>query len=124
LVGLSPSHAAQGDQVIAKVGNQAITEADFNEMASAVPERLRAMYLTPEGKKQALEYIVNVYLMSAEAQKEGLDKTPAFQKLVDFSRKELLARMFMEKASKTMAVPPSRSYHDQNACLKPWKAFT
>ena len=118
LIGLSPSHGAQGDQVLARVGNQTITEADFNDFAAAVPERLRSMYLTPEGKKQTLEYIVNVYLMSAEAQKEGLDKAPAFQKLADFSRKELLARMYMEKASRNMPNPTDqevKTFYDQNA---------
>jgi len=118
LVGLPPSHGAEGDKAIARVGKETITEADFNEMANAVPEKLRSMYLTPEGKKQALEYIVNVYLMAAEAQKDGLDKTPAFQKLVEFSKKELLARMFMEKASKTMAGPSEQEvkvFYDQNA---------
>jgi peptidyl-prolyl cis-trans isomerase C len=111
---------AKGDKVLAKVGNQTITEADLQALASAVPERLRYLYLTPEGRQQTLDYIINVYAMAAEAQKEGLDKDPKFRKVLAFTQKDLLARKYLEKTAKGVANPTekeARAFFDKNAEL-------
>lgn len=109
---ISPAFCAQDDKVLAKIGNQTVTEADLNEMADAVPERFRPLYTTPEGRKKTLDYIVNVYVLAAEAQKQGLDKAPEIQKLIDFTRKDLLARLYLDKMTKDVPAPSEQEAKD------------
>lgn len=94
--GLSASLAAGGDKVLAKIGNETIKESDLKEMADAVPERFRYLYTTEQGRKQTLEYIVNVYALAAEAEKEGVAQTDKFKKLMTLAKKDLLARLYLE----------------------------
>jgi peptidyl-prolyl cis-trans isomerase C len=117
LTGISHSQDAKGDKILAKVGNQTITEADLNKMANAVPERLRYIYLTPEGKQQTLDYIVNVYVLAAQAQTEGLDKDPQFAHIMAFTTKDLLARLYLQKMAKDVPEPTDKEvqqYYETN----------
>jgi peptidyl-prolyl cis-trans isomerase C len=93
------------DSVLAKIGNRTVTEADLNGLANAVPEKYRELYLTPEGRKKSLEYVVNIYVLAAEAEKQGLDKSPDIQKLMDFTQKDLLARIYLDRMGKDLPVP-------------------
>lgn len=105
------------DQVLAKVGSKTITEGDLKQMANAVPEKFRYYYQTPEGRRQTLDYIVNIYALAAEAQKEGLDKSPDAQKLLDFTRNDLLARLLLDKLTKDTPAPTeadAKKYFEQN----------
>lgn len=114
---ISSTAEAQGDRVLAKIGNQTVTEADLDEMANAVPERFRPLYTSPEGRKRTLDYIVNVYVLAAEAQKQGLDKTPQTQKLMEFTRKDLLARLYLDKMNKEVTLPTeqdAKEFYDKN----------
>lgn len=122
LVSLCPSGAlgqqtVPDDQVLAKIGTRTVTEGDLKQMANAVPEKFRYYYQTPEGRRQTLDYIVNIYVLAAEAEKEGLDKSPDSQKLLAFTRNDLLARMLLEKMTKDAPAPTdaeAKKYFEQN----------
>jgi peptidyl-prolyl cis-trans isomerase C len=119
---LSGAHAQQtqtipDDQVLAKIGSKTVTEGDLKQMANAVPEKFRYYYQTPEGRKQTLDYIVNIYALAAEAEKEGLDKSPDAQKLLAFTRNDLLARLMLDKMTKNVPEPTeadAKKYFEQN----------
>ncbi|MGA8831621.1 MAG: peptidylprolyl isomerase [Desulfomonilaceae bacterium] len=105
------------DQVLAKVGSKTITEGDLKQMANAVPEKFRYYYQTPEGRRQTLDYIVNIYALAAEAEKQGLDKSADAQKLLDFTRNDLLARLLLDKSTKNTPAPTeadAKKYFEQN----------
>ncbi|HMK34604.1 MAG TPA: peptidyl-prolyl cis-trans isomerase [Desulfomonilaceae bacterium] len=109
--------AADNNQVLAKIGDQSLSEADLKDMANAIPERFRPISMTPEGRQKILEYMVNVYIMSGEAEKEGLDKTPEVQKMLQLTKKDLLARLYFEKAMKDTPVPTeedAKAYFEKN----------
>jgi peptidyl-prolyl cis-trans isomerase C len=93
MAGIPLSYAGNESQVLAKIGNQTITEADLQEWVNAVPDRFRQQILTPEGKKKTLDYIVNIQVMAAEAEKQGMDKAPDIQKLLMLTKNDLLARV-------------------------------
>jgi len=97
---------AQETKVLARIGNKTVTEADLNGLANAVPEKYRDLYLTPEGRKKSLEYVVNIYVLAEEAEKQGLDKAPDIGKLMDFTQKDLLARIYLDRMGKDLP-PPS-----------------
>lgn len=119
---LPGAHAQQtqtipDDQVLAKIGSKTVTEGDLKQMANAVPEKFRYYYQTPEGRKQTLDYIVNIYALAAEAEKEGLDKSPDAQKLLVFTRNDLLARLMLDKMTKSVPAPTeadAKKYFEQN----------
>ena len=105
------------DQVLAKIGSKTITESDLKQMANAVPEKFRYYYQTPEGRKQTLDYIVNIYVLAAEAEKQGLDKSPEAQQLLTFTKNDLLARLLLDKMTKDIPSPTeadAKKYFEQN----------
>ncbi len=108
------AQAAGPDKVLAKVGDQVITDTDLKEMTTASPDKALQ---TPEGQQKALDYLVNIYVLSAEAQKEGLEKDPEVQRYLKFNRNDLLARVFLEKKSKNLPAPTekeAKDYYDKN----------
>lgn len=114
---IAPGLCAEKDKVLAKIGKDTITEADLEQLANAVPERFRYLYTSPEARRQTIDYIVNVYVMAAEAQKEGLDKNPKFDMLLNFTKKDLLARLYMEKMTKgspTATEQDAKAFYDRN----------
>lgn len=117
VAGITFSHAGNESQVLAKIGNQTITEADLQEWVNAVPDRFQKQILTPEGKKRTLDYIVNIQVMAAEAEKQGLDKAPEIQKLLQLTRNDLLARVFLDKITKDLQAPTeqeAKAYYEKN----------
>lgn len=120
-IGVAADAQAQGpqkDKVLAKVGTETITEVDLDAMADAVPERFRYLYTTPEGRRATLDYIVNVYVLAAQAEKDGLTKDPKFQTLLNFTKKDLLARLYLDKQGRGAAEPTEKDvkeYYDQKS---------
>jgi peptidyl-prolyl cis-trans isomerase C len=103
-------------KALAKIGDSVITEKDLNDIAAAVPERFRHLYLTPEGRKKTIEYIVNVYVLAEQARKEGLDEKPRVKRLQRFTNNDLLARLYLEEKSKGIPEPTeadAKKYYDE-----------
>jgi peptidyl-prolyl cis-trans isomerase C len=108
---------ASDDQPVAKIGSQVITEGDLKSIANAVPEQYRGMYFTPEGHQKTVEHIVNIYVLADEAEKQGLDKTPDVAKLLQYTRKNILARIYLDKLAKDTPVPTedeAKEYYEKN----------
>ncbi len=117
IAGIAPSFAGDENQVLAKIGNQTITGADLQEWVNAVPDKFRQQVLTPEGKKRALDYIINIQLMASEAEKQGMDKAPDTQKLLQLTRNDLLARIYLDKITKNLPNPTeqeAKAYYEKN----------
>jgi peptidyl-prolyl cis-trans isomerase C len=108
-----PDASAQ-EKVLAKIGNQTVTEKDLSEMVASFPDRF---YQTPEGQAKALDYLVNIHVMAAEAEKQGLDKDPEVQRLLAYTTKDLLARVYLDKMTKNLPAPTdadAKAYYEKN----------
>lgn len=103
--GLTAQDAMAQEAALAKIGNVTITEKDLNDLANAIPERYRDLYMNPEAKQKTLDYVINIYVLAAEAEKQNIDKAPEIQKLLDFTRKDLLARIYLDRLSKDLKTP-------------------
>jgi peptidyl-prolyl cis-trans isomerase C len=113
----APHSFAQTDKVVAKIGNQTVTESDLKEISNAVPEKFRHLYLTPEGRKKTLDYVVNIYVLAAEAERLGMDKKPETDKLLQFTRRDLLARLYLDQMSKDLPAPTdaeAKEFYEKN----------
>ncbi len=72
---------------------------------------------TPEGQSKALDYLINIHVMAAEAQKQGLDKEPEVQRLLTYTTKEILARVYLDKLTKNLPNPTdadAKAYYEKN----------
>jgi len=111
---LHDQNAAAQDKVLAKIGDQIVTEKDLNETVASFPDKF---YETPEGQSKALDYLINIHVMAAEAQKQGLDKQPEVQRLLTYTTKEMLARVYLDKQTKNLPNPTdadAKAYYDKN----------
>ncbi len=109
--------AAESNKPLAKVGSDTITESDMAVLMNAVPQRFRNLYQSDEAKKQTLDYIVNVHVLAKEAQNQGMDRSDSFRRLMDFTKKDLLARLYLEQQAKGLPLPTeqeAKAYYDAN----------
>lgn len=117
LAALTPKVVNGQNAVLAKVGPITITEKDLNDLANAIPERYRDLYMSPEAREKTLDYIVNIYVLAAEAEKQNIDKAPEIQKLMDFTKKDLLARIYLDRQSRDLKPPTeeeAKAYYQKN----------
>jgi peptidyl-prolyl cis-trans isomerase C len=73
----SKGRATKSGPVVATVGNDTITADEFKKRLDEVSPFLRARYNTTERKKEFLENLVRNELLAQEAEKRGLDQSPA-----------------------------------------------
>jgi peptidyl-prolyl cis-trans isomerase C len=85
---MTPS--STGGKVVLTVGNESLTEKDFQNILEALPENVRSQAVGPM-KRQFAEQIVRMKLLAQEARKRGLDKDPAFQARMAFQQENMLA---------------------------------
>ena len=84
--------------VLASIGDDVITADDFKRRLDETSPFLRARYNTPERKKEFLENLIKNELLAQEAQRRGLEKTPAVQEIVKRAMvQELLRQQLDEK---------------------------
>jgi len=92
------AHAAdKGDAVVATVNDHPITAAEIDQRLQTLPPQVRGQFASGERRKQLVEQVILGYLMSEEATKEGLDRSPEFKQGMAQAKESLLARMYMKK---------------------------
>src|SRR4051812_19960456 len=86
--------------VVAKVGNDSITAEDFKKRLDETSPFLRARYNTVERKKEFLESLIRNELLAQEAERQGLDKSPAVREQVKRAMiQELIKKQLDERLS-------------------------
>ncbi len=86
--------------VVAHVGDDVITAEEFKRRIDEQSPFLRARYSTVERKKELLEALIRNELLAQEAQREGLDKSPAVRDATKRAMiQELIKRQLDEKMS-------------------------
>ncbi|MTI42863.1 peptidyl-prolyl cis-trans isomerase C [Roseibium hamelinense] len=76
-------HAAEPDDVIAKVGDAEITEADIAFAAQDLGSELQR-FPPAQWRAILLDVLVDMELLAEAARREGIDKGDDFQKQIDF----------------------------------------
>lgn len=86
------------DKVLARVGGEPITEADFMAAFSMLPQQERMQILMVQGgKEEFIKRLAESKLLSVKATSMGLDKTPEFQRTLARTKDDLLAREYLTK---------------------------
>ncbi|HEY3827050.1 MAG TPA: peptidylprolyl isomerase [Bryobacteraceae bacterium] len=86
---------AEPNKVVLTIGDEKITEAQFDNMINALPAQYQT-YARGPGKRAFAEQLVQVKVLSQEADKRKLDQDPKLRDEIAFQRQNLLAQaMFL-----------------------------
>jgi peptidyl-prolyl cis-trans isomerase C len=83
--------------VLAEVNGATITDTDFYKEQESLPPYLKPMTETPEGKKEMLDTMVVRELILQQAQKDGIDKSPAVAAKLEDLKKRVVVEAFLKK---------------------------
>jgi peptidyl-prolyl cis-trans isomerase C len=100
-----PAAAAPADpnKVVLTIGDEKITEAQFDDLINSLPEQYRQAARTMQ-KRQFAEQIVQVKLLAQEAEKKKLDQDPKTKETLLFQRQNLLAQAMFQELQKGIKV--------------------
>ena len=98
-----PAQPKPEDVVVATVGGEPITEADFRAAFRILPRQEQMQLLMLQGgKEEFIKRMAESKLLAVKARKLGLDKTPDFQRTLDRTKDDLLAREFLTKEGEAL----------------------
>ena len=99
----STTETKKEGQVVAEVNGSTITTGEFNNELKNLPEYLKTMAETPQGRKEMLDTMVIRELILQQADKDGLDKSPEIAQKLEDLRKRLIVETFLKKKVETDA---------------------
>ncbi|HEY3309251.1 MAG TPA: peptidylprolyl isomerase [Desulfuromonadaceae bacterium] len=104
-------------QVLAEVNGGTITSGDFNREVKNLPDYLKAMAETPQGRKEMLDTMVIRELILQQAAKDGIDKSPEIEDKLKDLRKRLVVESFLKKKVETeskVSDEELKKFYEQN----------
>lgn len=113
----SKSESKKEGQVLAEVNGGSITTGDFNSELKNLPEYLKAMADTPEGRKEMLDTMVIRELILQQATKDGLDKGAEIEEKLKDLKKRLIVEAFLKKKVETesqVSDADLQKFYDEN----------
>jgi parvulin-like peptidyl-prolyl isomerase len=102
----SSSGGPPAKDVVAQVGDVAITAQDLERQLAAQPPQLRARWTTPQGKKEFLENLIRQALLANQAKARGLDKHPDVERVARQQMISLYVQQELEDKGKPGADVP------------------
>ncbi|SPQ00143.1 PpiC-type peptidyl-prolyl cis-trans isomerase [Candidatus Sulfobium mesophilum] len=89
---------AEGEDVLAAVGNEKITLRDFQVVVSSYsPEKQKYLAENPASKKILLDRMVQVKALAMTAKAKGMDKDPKIKSLLDYYTDEILSQELLAR---------------------------
>ena len=95
--GGAKSEGKKEGKVLAEVNSGSITTGDFERELKNLPEYLKAMADTAQGRKEMLDTMVIRELILQQAAKDGLDKGPELEEKLQDLKKRLIVESFLKK---------------------------
>lgn len=125
LVGCQDSSSTGGPQtqgkkegkVLAEVNSGSITTGDFDSELKNLPEYLKAMADTPQGRKEMLDTMIIRELILQQATKDGLDKGPEIEDKLQDLKKRLIVESFLKKkveVESKVSDEDMKTFYEQN----------
>lgn len=100
----APAAAPKPEEVVlARVGGEAVTEADFQSAFRLLSQQEQMQVLMVQGgKEEFVKRMAESKLLSEKAKRLGLDKTPSYQRALERAKDDLLAREFLAKEGEAL----------------------
>lgn len=106
------------ERVVAFVNGKPITQTEFDNEWTDLPEATRARYEKEGGRQVFLKELVDHELLMQEARKQGLDQSDAFRDRVRRYKEKLLKEELLKDRMKATAEPTKEEldrYYEQHA---------
>ncbi len=113
----SSSTASKNAKVIATVNGTKITSEDFDREVKALPEYIRAMASTPQGKKEMVDTLVMRELIMQQATKDGIDKSKDVEEKLAELKKRIVVDTYLKKkveSESKISDEEMKKFYDQN----------
>lgn len=109
----APAAPSDPNKVVLTIGPTKITEDQYNKLVDALPQQYQT-YARGAGKRQFAENLVQLMILSEEADKRGLSKDPKIEGQLKFQRQNLLAQAMFENLQNGVKVDDSlvKLYYD------------
>ncbi len=98
-----PAVPSKDAKVLATVNGVNITSDDFDREVKALPEYIRAMADTPQGKKEMMDTLVMRELILQQAAKDGVDKSKDVEEKMVELKKRIIVDTYLKKKVETSA---------------------
>jgi len=101
--------------VLVRIGRDAITRADVQKRIESFPEQFRSNYVTPEGRQQLVDRMIEERVWLSMAQKKGVADRPQVQQQLEQQRRDLLIRTYLNEVMAANTAPSdseARVYYD------------
>jgi peptidyl-prolyl cis-trans isomerase C len=99
----APTPPPEPDKVILTIGDQRYTEAQFEDLINALPQQYQQA-ARGAGKRNFAEQIVQVIVLSQEAEKRKLDQEPKAKVSLAFQRENFLAQLMFQNLQDSVKV--------------------
>ena len=103
------------DGVIAVVAGKEIKQEEFDLFVENLPQDRKAYLQYPGFKERLLDQYLALYTFSADAVEQGLDKTEEFARILENTRRDILAQLAMREAVKNVKVTEEEAKEDYEA---------
>lgn len=112
--GSAPSKDAK---VLAEVNGVAVTSEDFDREVKALPEYIRGMAETPQGRKEMIDTLVMRELILQQAAKDGIEKSKDVEEKIAELKKRIIVDTYLKKKVESeakIADDELKKFYDQN----------
>ena len=90
-------------------------DTDIEALLNEIPEQARQRYASVEGKRELVQSLAEIKMLSLEAKKQGIDRSPDVKRKIDFMGEQMLARELAENTVDKITISDeeiSGYYHD------------
>jgi peptidyl-prolyl cis-trans isomerase C len=91
LIGAALAWAQTPDTVVLTVGNEKLTQAQFERIVATLPEQAQAQAKTPEGRRMIADRLAELKTLAQEARARKLDQKPEVQAQLSIETDQVLA---------------------------------
>lgn len=111
------SEGKKDGKVLAEVNGGTITTTDFNNELKNLPDYLKNMAETPQGRKEMLDTMVIRELILQQASKDGVDKAPEIEEKLKDLKKRVIVEAFLKKkveSDSQLSDAELKKFYEQN----------
>lgn len=107
----------EGDEVLARIGGQIISESDLEEFILTFPPDQQERFKTEEGKKILLEGLINQKILELAAKEVGLQDDPLVKMRMEYAAlRVLVGEYFNRYINENMWIPEAqlKDYYEEH----------
>jgi peptidyl-prolyl cis-trans isomerase C len=103
------------NKVVLTIGDEKLTAAQYDKLLDALPAQYQKAARGPQ-KRQIAEQIVQLKVLSSEAEKRKVDQQPEVKQQLAFDRQNVLAGALFQEMSKSVSVDDAavKAYYDEH----------